>query len=920
MSTFNPLAPIEGAIGGAIIELIKLTTEDHRDFEQVFEDTLRQQLKKSGKRNTSIVRTALKRLLSDPDVRGWLDGAQLPRDAALLDALAARLQIDAATVQEFFVAYEIAIVKNDTLRDLRLQRLGASQAQSLQDILRAVSGERTAAQSEAERAAIRTYCARVRRDFATIMLFGDRKRGDDSVFARMADMARGFIPLHLKPWRDDDATTAEPLAIDQVFFDHAQPQRFLLRGLPGSGKTTLLRYLAWRFAGDQRAIPVYLRLKHLNLDKKSLPDFIKQGIKQVCPNKAIESLLLGDDRLLESPMVLLLDGIDEIEDSDSHSAFAETLDELARDYPRCTIVIASRPIGLRKEDYREFTPLDLDVLAPEMVDAYIDAWFGGDAAKIAALRDTLAAHPRMQALAHNPFLLSMICFTYAEGGDERLVTRRSALYAECTEFLLDRLYDRDAAKPPAVDREKAKAMLKDLALRFFLWQESDFPVDQVNVLARRFISPRQVRRAEKFLDRVQKDTGLLQRAQEGFTFVHRTLWEYFAALALLDKKPEFVIRHAANPDWEEVVRLYAGLLPEGEKVEKLVHGLWQINRPLALRATTELATSAAELLQPLIAQEASNQGKLLLIEALEQSLPLLQDARARRPLVEETLDILLIGCDEKDCEVIYHAQRLLEKVGLQPLAPGGLLYRLFELEHAAARQQALLNDPANHFAWIDVPGGRFWMGDDEHETDEKPAHQVELHSFRLAKHPVTNRMLAGFRFGQKFPNYGGDSNPAIGNTWYEAYYFCLWIGARLPSEAEWEYAARGGPEARRTQYYFGDEVDELANHAWFGDSSRRVAHAVDEHNPRTGRENLNPLGLANMLGNVREWCADWYGADYYKDSPAQNPPGPENGSLKVLRGGSWYNDPNNLRCADRDWNNPTDRSSYSGFRCAQDVH
>ncbi len=229
-------------------------------------------------------------------------------------------------------------------------------------------------------------------------------------------------------------------------------------------------------------------------------------------------------------------------------------------------------------------------------------------------------------------------------------------------------------------------------------------------MGRRALSAETLGRPEDLLNRLERETGLIQRVKEGFTFVHRSLWEYFTALALRDDKTnDFVIRHAANPDWEEVVRLYAGLLQNDDKVVELVNGLWNLNRPLALRVTTEVKTPAAELLKPLIEQEEGNQSKLLLIDGLEQSLRLIS-ATEQQKLVQETLDILLIKCEERDCEVIYHAQELLEKIGLQPLQPGGLIYELFDLAHAVERQQKLLADPANHFEWIEVEGGEFLDG------------------------------------------------------------------------------------------------------------------------------------------------------------------------------------------------------------------
>jgi formylglycine-generating enzyme required for sulfatase activity len=326
-------------------------------------------------------------------------------------------------------------------------------------------------------------------------------------------------------------------------------------------------------------------------------------------------------------------------------------------------------------------------------------------------------------------------------------------------------------------------------------------------------------------------------------------------------------------------------------VISLVTGLWNINRPLAMRVTTEVQIPAKDLIKPRIEKEEGNQSKLLLIDSLEQSLPLILDQAEQKTLLHETLYILLIECAEQDCQVIYHAQQLLQKWLMSPLEPGGLIYRLLDLEHAAQRQQRFLKDPDHCFEWIKIKGGTFWMGDDEHNEDEKPSHQVKVSSFFMTKHPVTNHLLSSFPLGGKHPEYGDDRHPAVGNTWWEAYYFALWIHARLPTEAEWEYAARGGKHTERAQYYFGDSTDELKDHAWFGESERQYAHAVDELNPRNGKENLNQFGLANILGNVWEWCTDWYDGKYYdeckKKGIVENPEGSETGSYRVLRGGGW---------------------------------
>ncbi len=322
-------------------------------------------------------------------------------------------------------------------------------------------------------------------------------------------------------------------------------------------------------------------------------------------------------------MVVLFDGLDEIEHAETGNRIAAELDKLARKHPRAKIIAASRPIAVRQGDFAKFRRLDVLPLAPEMIQAYVEKWFAGERKKIAALHESLAQRPRIRDLAANPFLLSMICFTFEQGGDAALLERRSDLYEKCTQYLLQRAYDPESSAAAKSHYEHTLEILKDVSLRFFLWKEDDFPVDHVNVMGRRALSAATLGRPEDFLNRLERETGLIQRAKDGFTFVHRSLWEYFTALALRDKTNDFVIRHAANPDWEEVVRLYAGLLQNHDKVVALVNGLWNLNRPLALRITTEVKTPALDLLKPLIAQEEGNQSKLRLIDSLEQSLRLI---------------------------------------------------------------------------------------------------------------------------------------------------------------------------------------------------------------------------------------------------------------------------------------------------------
>jgi hypothetical protein len=160
-----------------------------------------------------------------------------------------------------------------------------------------------------------------------------------------------------------------------------------------------------------------------------------------------------------------------------------------------------------------------------------------------------------------------------------------------------------------------------------------------------------------------------------------------------------------------------------------------------------------------------------------------------------------------------------------------------------------------------------------------------------------------------------DAHPVVNVSWNDAAAFCQWLGRkeskeyRLATEAEWEYTCRAGST---TRYNFGDEEAALGDYVWWQGNSGRGAHPVGEKNP-------NAWGLHDMHGNVWEWCADGYDANYYERSPNDDPPGPASEASRVLRGGSWADRPNLTRSAFRGWNTPDERHSYAGFRVARTV-
>lgn len=210
-----------------------------------------------------------------------------------------------------------------------------------------------------------------------------------------------------------------------------------------------------------------------------------------------------------------------------------------------------------------------------------------------------------------------------------------------------------------------------------------------------------------------------------------------------------------------------------------------------------------------------------------------------------------------------------------------------------------------------IPAGEFQMGSKNGNSSEKPVHTVYLDAFYMDKYPVTNALYKKFMEanGYKAPEYGINSNfdvpdmPVVGISWEDAGAYAKWAEKRLPTEAEWEKAARGGLEGR--EYPWGDNITKKdANYG----NKLRTTSLVGSYDP-------NGYGLYDIAGNVCEWCVDWYDSDYYSNSPKSNPKGPSSGDVRVLRGGSWNFNPSYLRVSYRLYFTPTSRNLTFGFRC-----
>ncbi|MBW1972525.1 MAG: SUMF1/EgtB/PvdO family nonheme iron enzyme, partial [Deltaproteobacteria bacterium] len=229
---------------------------------------------------------------------------------------------------------------------------------------------------------------------------------------------------------------------------------------------------------------------------------------------------------------------------------------------------------------------------------------------------------------------------------------------------------------------------------------------------------------------------------------------------------------------------------------------------------------------------------------------------------------------------------------------------------------------------VKIPAGEFLMGSNSGLKDELPVHKVMVDKFFIDKYEVTNQDFCKFlnakgnqkkggvywinldindriiyKKGKFIPKKGYENHPVVAVSWYGAKAYATWAGKRLPTEAEWEKAARGGMIGKR--FPWGDNIDK-----------GKANYLSDDTSP-VGSYPPNGYGLYDMAGNVWEWCNDWYQSDYYKHSPYKNPQGPNSGTFKVMRGGSWGGGKEFITVSRRGWSFPETTNIGIGFRCAK---
>ena len=748
--------------------------------------------------------------------------------------------------------------------------------------------------------------------------------------------------------RERPPTTTETVTVNVNEAMGTHP-RLVVLGDPGSGKTTLLRYLALLYARDLAEgtglvkselgldesdhLPILLPLRQVGTFLKGRPDDGTEGhallldfVFRSLENERIELPHdFFDEFLTRGRTVILLDGLDEVADPDLRRRVSRLVESFTRAYPDCRAVITSRIVGYAgsaRLGERYVTTTVQDFLMAD-VERFLVNWHRlvaigqmgpGESAEAYAAEQTqqlmaaIRANERICDLAINPLMLTVIAMVHRDR--VKLPDRRAELYAEAVDVLLGKWEEAKGLQEVLILEDKPfdtgdkRLMLQSIALRMHEKEQKEVADAELRKWSGELFhdmvgNEREAERAvERFLQVIQERTGLLVARGEGvYAFSHLTFQEYLTALAVAarDDYIAYTLTRVPEPWWREVILLEAGYLSLQSK-----------------ERTTHLIRAIADL-----KQESEPYHNLVL------AAECLRDVGSNR--VQSDLDV----------EVQERLRQELDvnrPVWLRWLGGRGsqswIERRSVVIETLARVGVGYWTQPYGEPEWVQIPTGPFVMGSDRARDpgaprSELPQHEVELPTYSISVVPITNSQYHLFvmhteqrapqDWDESRPPKGKMSHPAVNVSWRDALAYCEWMSqvtgepVRLPSEAEWEKAARGpsASSGARRKFPWGDSFDPTrCNSSELGMGDTTPVGMFPN--------GASSYGCLDMAGNVWEWTSSLYQKYPYNSEDGRenlDEPGP-----RGLRGGAFNFSERLVRCTRRYRDDPDYCSPNVGFR------
>jgi formylglycine-generating enzyme required for sulfatase activity len=724
-----------------------------------------------------------------------------------------------------------------------------------------------------------------------------------------------YIPLTTVAHREKEIQQQPRVALEQAVTE----RKVVIVGDPGSGKSTFLRRVAFELcrnlrggassflAPNDRRFPILIRVadfaKLLAADRAPKPDHSPDWIPHFLGKLSNEFHWgLNEDffkrKLDTERCLLLMDGLDEAPEQHIRERIARIFERATQAFKKCDFLVSTRPqTNFGDSVLKDFHPLRIADLERPEIEIFFDHFVKALALTDAESRHfkqelTIALDGRIEIreMATNAVMLTALAVL--QHNDQRLPEYRVDLYGSILNWLAQARQHEGRPKP-----KECIDLVRRLALH--MQDAPEGRLVQINKrAAAEFLAAEFGGAAEKQQESLESEThhsGIISSVGNDLKFWHLSFQEYLAALEIGGLNEKEQIKRLVDsgklyqPEWRETMRLLGGVLFEQGPAK--VEGLFKaILGRLADRPQLADQARCAALLGAMM-RDLSRMGY-----------------QPKTPAYEQTV---------KAMERIF--EPAAESIDLQT-----------RIEAADALGQ--IGDPRlDRDNWIVIPAGKFLMGaqqknkkgpnyDPKAFDEEGPVHEVTLRAFRIQRYPVTVHEYAAFLAAgapgleefrepddwesqKQYPN-----RPVVNVTWFEAAAYCSWFGGRLSTEAEWERAARG-PMGWR--YPWGNEPSIDPSRANYSNGPGHVTPVGLYSKGNTAE------GLCDMLGNVWEWCADWFGP--YETERQENPIGPPEGNLKILRGGAWYSIPQVVRPSDRYRFEPAVWNYIIGFRCAGEL-
>ncbi|KAA3657631.1 MAG: NACHT domain-containing protein, partial [Calditrichaeota bacterium] len=708
------------------------------------------------------------------------------------------------------------------------------------------------------------YLSALAEQYATLSMIGFKRSFDmTSIYIPLTVHADPEAKIHCKPGKPDDVHDFEKIYSRTLKAEDllTLPEKVaVVLGEPGMGKTTMLHYLALRESKiDNGLLPIFVKLADYSKSNEPLQTYLLASVEKHIIGSAMQQV--AQKNIEQGKALILLDGLDEVS-RDTYTKVTDCIRAFIAGHKECRVIITSRKAGFQSNEV-PYLLFEIDKLPDAEIATLVKEWFKPEPTDLAQL---ITANERMHELAQNPFLLSIMCFIFEK--DHDLPRRRVELYQKCTMTLLTLYDERQIPKVNAFSRNLKEAVLNDLVWHFFTKDLDEFPYASLTEQMAATLAKREQNVNEDHLLReICENSGLLQKSDDRYFFVHRTFFEYYVACKMREHSQSEALGFAEQAKWEEPLRLYAAQIKSVEEGTQFFENLWQQDTALALRCFADMdRVVEPELIKTLLGNAKVDE-RIELVKSLPEKIS--DDAKIVESLGE-------LFNHETNGEVLYRGVQLLEERAAIPGAKNIVFNKL----DAGAEQR--------YKKWIAkdmvrVPAGTFIMGSPENEEgrdDDEMQHEVTLDAFLCHKFAVTNALYE--RFDPEHKNRSNeysddDEQPVLYVNWYEASMFCRWLGCRLPTEAEWEYAAREG--GKNVRFGNGKDIADPAEINFNASKTYKRSYSrVGEYRGKTtpvGTFPANAFGLYDMSGNVWEWCQDWYGK--YEKSAQTNPQGLDKG-------------------------------------------